>query len=155
MLNRHRILYNITKWIRSTLSVEYPEFNGMRACPFAGKALDDRKIIIKTSKLRPDIDLELLKHKEVVIYVFEPETVTSDELYNMAQSVNSQYPDLVALEDHPDDLERVGSVVLNQGKYALLLIQHRDKLEQARKFLESKGYYENWSDEYKNDVLNR
>ena len=154
-MNRHRILYSITKWIKNTLSQEYAEFNNLKACPFAGKALDDGKILIKTGSLQPKIDLELLEHKEVVIYVFDPKSITAVELFEMADSVNKQCPEIVALEDHPDEIERVGDVVLNQGKYALLLIQRRDKLEQARKFLDSKGYYQNWSDEYKKDVLNR
>ena len=61
----------------------------------------------------------------------------------------------VALEDHPLEVEQVQDVKLNQGEYALVLLQPKDKLETAREWLEKKDYYKNWTKEYKQEVQNR
>jgi hypothetical protein len=37
---------------------------------------------------------------------------------------------------------------MNQGKYAILFVQMRDKLETAAQQLASKGYYHSWDREY-------
>ena len=60
----------------------------------------------------------------------------------------------VALEDHPDTTEAIGDLKFNMGKYALVLIQESKKLHMASKDLEKLGYYENWSEEYLDDVVN-
>jgi len=61
----------------------------------------------------------------------------------------------IALEDHPSDIESVNGYILNQGTYALILLQSSKKLNNARKILEKKNYYKKWSTEYKDSVLNR
>jgi hypothetical protein len=61
----------------------------------------------------------------------------------------------IALEDHPLDPEEVQGIKLNHGTYGLVLIQEKEKLDTARKWLEKKGYYKNWSKEYKQEVQER
>jgi hypothetical protein len=60
-----------------------------------------------------------------------------------------------ALEDHPFEREEVGDVWLNNGEYALVLLQPTEKLVEARAWLESKGYYKNWDPDYKESVQGR
>jgi hypothetical protein len=61
---------------------------------------------------------------------------------------------LVALEDHPDDIEVVNGATMNQGTWALVLIQESSKLKAASDMLKKQGYYDNWTQEQLDDVVN-
>jgi hypothetical protein len=145
----------ITKWVEEVLSKKYPEFNNLPACPFARRALQDKKVEIKFPPICIENDLQSLEHNEVIIYVFDKQLTDCVTLSELTNQINQRYPCLVALEDHPDEIEQVGNVVLNQGEYALLLIQDRSKLQEARKNLKKMGYYNNWPEEYYKDVVDR
>ena len=60
----------------------------------------------------------------------------------------------IALEDHPDEIELVKDVVLNNGKYAVVFLQNVNKLNTARTALQKQNYYVNWDAEYYADVVN-
>lgn len=151
----NKVVESITNWVDNVLSKKYPEFNNLPACPFARRAIEDKKVKIKFPPVCVSEDLELLKEIEVVIYVFDKYFIDGLKLSELAEQINKNYPCIVALEDHPDDIEQIGNVVLNQREYALLLIQRRDKLQEARKNLKKMGYYNNWSKDYYKDVVNR
>ena len=42
---------------------------------------------------------------------------------------------------------------VNQGKYALALLQPIDKLQRARKILQKQDYYKYWTEEYYKEVV--
>jgi hypothetical protein len=56
--------------------------------------------------------------------------------------------DLLALEDHPGDLEIVNGVSMNQGTYALAMIQSLSDLNQKARAMASKDFYTTWPEEY-------
>ena len=56
------------------------------------------------------------------------------------------------MEDHPQLVEKVKNVVLNQGKYILFLCQERVKLQTFEKRLRQTDYYKNWSSKYEEEV---
>jgi hypothetical protein len=56
--------------------------------------------------------------------------------------------DLIVLEDHPDDVEDVNGVIMNQGKYALALVQSLSDLDRRAKQMADKGFYHSWPEEY-------
>jgi hypothetical protein len=56
--------------------------------------------------------------------------------------------DMLALEDHPDDAEMVNGVCMNQGTYALALVQSLSDLNTKAKLMASKGFYHTWPEEY-------
>ena len=60
-----------------------------------------------------------------------------------------------ALEDHPFEREEVQGIWLNNGTWALVLIQPTEKLVEARQWLETKDYYKNWDTNYKESVQSR
>ena len=60
---------------------------------------------------------------------------------------------LLALADHPDTVEEHNGVCFNMGKYALVLIQDKAKLEEHARFLAHKGYYNGWDEEYLQEVF--
>lgn len=156
---------DIYEWINDRLSMSYKIFNDMPACPFAKQALIDKKIriielnnknefysVLKNCITNWDEDIE------VVILGCDPSTITADELSNITEDANNTFlkNDYLALEDHPDYLEFVGDFCVNEGNWALILLQKKSKINLARKILEKRGYYKNWSkDYYKEVVLNR
>ena len=56
------------------------------------------------------------------------------------------------MEDHPQLVEKVKDVVLNQGKYILMLCQNRTKLKTFEDRLRQTDYYKNWSTKYEKEV---
>ena len=56
--------------------------------------------------------------------------------------------DLLALEDHPADVEMVNGVCMNQGTYALALVQSLSDLNTKARLMASRGFYHNWPEEY-------
>ena len=56
--------------------------------------------------------------------------------------------DILALEDHPDDPEIVNGIAMNQGKYALALVQSLSDLDAKAKIMADKGFYDTWPEEY-------
>jgi hypothetical protein len=56
--------------------------------------------------------------------------------------------DLIALEDHPSDKEIVNGVSMNQGTYALALVQSLGDLNARAKQIADKGFYHGWPEEY-------
>jgi hypothetical protein len=56
--------------------------------------------------------------------------------------------DLLALEDHPGDPEIVNGVSMNQGTYALALVQNLSDLNQKAHAIARKGFYNTWPEDY-------
>jgi hypothetical protein len=52
------------------------------------------------------------------------------------------------LEDHPNDVEIVNGVCLNQGTYALALVQCISDLDHKAQIIAKKGFYHNWPEPY-------
>jgi len=141
---------DIEKWITDTLSIPSEIFNNLPMCPYAKQAWFSHKVLILDSENNEDL-LKLLQKYEVIIYAYNPKEVTPEELYTKCKKISND--NIVALDDHPDYKESVQDINLNNGKYALILVQERAKLDQARKILKSKGYYKNWSNNYLKEVL--
>jgi len=141
----------LNDWILNFLAVSSSTFNNLSICPYAKQAWLNNKVIV-LDNLDPYSIGELLQSYEVIVQVYDPKQISPDELYHISQTLSDN--EVVALDDHPDVEETVGTVKLNNGVYALLLIQSRHKLEQARAILDLKGYYQNWDPEYLAEVRN-
>ena len=160
---------DIESWILNTLSTRSEVFNGLPPCPYAKSAWLDDKVKVHhitgeyfDPKMHISAELENYtyhwpKGKEVVVLGCDPTLITAEEL---SRVIDDRYNLLskrgyTALEDHPFEREEVAGVHLNQGEWALVLLQPTDKLVEARKWLESKNYYKNWDADYKDSVQNR
>lgn len=141
---------NIESWIENTLSQASKSFNNLPPCPYAKQAWISGKVLILENQ-EPNNIKKLLLDYEVIIYAFNPRSISAEALYDKCTKISDN--DVVALDDHPDVIEKVDDVVLNNGTYALILVQERHKLEQARKILKAKNYYKNWDAEYLEEVL--
>jgi hypothetical protein len=62
--------------------------------------------------------------------------------------------DLIVLEDHPSDPEMVNGVCLNQGTYALSMVQGLSDLNNKARVMANKGFYKSWPEEYLANLFN-
>ena len=159
---------DIESWIHNTLSTRSEVFNGLPPCPYAKAAWVDGKVVVQHLDNRFEIkrwisaELENYtyhwpKGKEVVVLGFDPLSILP---FQLSEILDHAKPMLskrgyTALEDHPFEREEVAGVHLNQGTWALVLLQPTEKLVEARAWLESKDYYKNWDSDYKQEVVNR
>jgi hypothetical protein len=157
---------NIEDWILNHLSKPNSVFNNLPPCPYAKKAWMEGNVLVKEIKDPVDYNLtvELSNYayqwpkKDVIIFAFDPTKISAYELTELVENVQRKVLNiwgLVALEDHPDEVEEIDTVVLNNGEHGLVLLQERSKLEEARKHLDSLGYYKYWPEDYKKDVQSR
>lgn len=151
---------DIQKWILERLSVDLPEFNNMPACPFAKQALIDKKIkIVKCKDFTESMLYETdpwPENIEVIVFGIDPASISPTELTEVTEVANSTFlgeRGLIGLEDHPDSLENVAGYNVNEGNWALILVQSLTKVKNARKILEKRGYYKNWDTEYYKEVV--
>ena len=150
-----QVKQDIESWIENFVEVPHPALGGFPPCPFARSAR-----LKKTYGVFLGVDpLYDLKNRarygmdkyEVVIYAYDP-TEWSRELFaNSIELANRETlipRDLIAMEDHPADPEIVNGVSMNQGNYALALIQGLSDLNVKAQQMASKGFYHGWPEEY-------
>lgn len=145
---------NIVKWIDEFVTVSNKNLNNWQPCPFARKTLIQQKFDIR---IGTDVTIDCVQcttewddRYEVVIYAYEREQYTPDNLGQIIADVNTRYnsKDLLFLEDHPDDKEIVNGVCFNQGQYILVLIQRLSTVVSASLELQELGYYKLWPKDY-------
>ena len=143
----------IEEWITRVLDVPNSKFGGIAPCPHARKAWFDGNIEVKMWKDFGSFRYEKWE-KDVTIYVMDPYT-SPEFLSQMAKNYNALYPDYLFYEEHPDIVEDVGGFVVNQGELILLIVQERKPLEEARDKLQGTSYYEHWTPEMKDRIIER
>lgn len=151
---------DITNWI--TGFVEQPNvlLQGWAPCPYARAARLNKQVRIDAG-LGPWLDLRQISwhglgDHEVIIMVYDPREWPLDRFRGQWQSAQHEFlapRGLICLEDHPADFETVNGVVMNQGDWALLLIQDLNRLQSAAAQLADRGYYDTWTAEYRSRVF--
>ena len=151
---------DIANWIENFLEVGHPNLGGRSPCPFARSARvkSSYEVRLGTEAYGDlmDIGREGLGDNEVVIYAYPREFYTSEEFQQVIEEVNLGFlipVDLIALDDHPDDPEIVNEVQFNQGKYTLALVQSLSDLNARSKAMAEQGFYDDWPDEYLDDLF--
>jgi hypothetical protein len=92
-----------------------------------------------------------MNNREVIIYAYDPVEWPYELFSDSLKNANREHllrNDILALEDHPSDVEMVNGVCMNQGKYALALVQSLSDLNNKAKTMAEKGFYHNWPEEY-------
>jgi hypothetical protein len=155
MLDITTVTYNIERWIETFVEVPHPALGGWAPCPYARKARLDRDYTIRVG-VNPYFDLlnvarDGLGGKSVVILVYNPDEFFYTQFNSDIRAANQEVlvdRDLLALEDHPGDSEIVNGVSMNQGTYALALVQSLSDLNQKARAMAGKGFYDTWPEEY-------
>ena len=151
----------IKNWINDFVTQPNPVFGNLPPCPFAKKAIIDGKVefleldgVAGHSTLYAHIWDFDFDSKDVLCMIAKPDHFTASETAEIAKNLNEYWMtrDIVVLEDHPDTVERVKHVQLNNGEYILFLAQRLSKLNHFSKMLESGPYYRNWSKTYLESV---
>ena len=155
MLNLGTVQADIESWIKNFVEVPHPSLGGWAPCPYARKARLDCDFEVKLG-LAPMHDLIWIsKHglggKSVVIIVYDPVVHTYKDFSSALNTANKEFllpNNLLALEDHPADLEIVNGVSMNHGTYALALVQSLSDLNDKAQLVAKKGFYDTWPEEY-------
>lgn len=150
-----QVRQDIEQWIVEFLEIPHPALGGFPPCPYARSARLKKSYEIYIGA-DPYYDLKNrarygMGNKEVVIYVYDPMEWNHDMFASSIEAANTEFllpADILALEDHPDDVENVNGVIMNQGKYAMILVQSLSDLNTKAKLVARKGFYDTWSEEY-------
>ena len=145
----------IENWIINFVEKPNELLNGWPPCPYARRARIEKQYDVRLGS-HPLTDLVDLSYQgiapyEVVILVYNPDTWDRLLFSDMLEQANLQYllsKDLIVLEDHPDDLEMVNGVCMNQGTYALALVQSKSQLDSHAQAVARKGFYNGWPEHY-------
>jgi hypothetical protein len=160
MLDLDTAKKQISTWIDTVLTEPQAELNGISRCPFAATALaNDRVAWALGSDVASDVESAMdnwQHHLEIAVIVYDP-SIDPAAFAIAVESANHhicQPRSFIALEDHPAVPERVAGLSMNQGQYALLLLTPAAKLHRASQMLRARGYYDNWSQQDLDTVVN-
>jgi hypothetical protein len=155
MLNLETVTHNIERWMETFVETPHPALGGWAPCPYARKARLDHDYTIRVG-VNPYFDLlnvakDGLGGRSVVILAYDPDEFFYAQFSNDIRAANQEVllqNNLLALEDHPGDPEIVNGVVMNQGTYALALVQSLSDLNEKAQLVAKKGFYDTWPEEY-------
>ena len=155
MLNLDTVQADIESWIVDFVEVPHPALGGWAPCPYARKARLDRDYEVRLG-LAPMHDLIKLSKdglggKSVVIIAYDPAVHSYEDFSSALDVANKEFllpTNFLALEDHPADPEIVNGVTMNQGTYALALVQSLTDLNEKAQLVARKGFYDSWPEEY-------
>jgi hypothetical protein len=154
MLDLATVQQDIEHWIETFVEVPHSALGGWAPCPYARKARMDRDFEVQLGH-NVFVDLVGLANrgiqKSVVILAYDLADWDYAQFHTSIEIVNLEFlvpNNLLALEDHPDDPEIVNGVSMNQGTYALILVQALDDLDQKAQQMANKGFYDAWPSDY-------
>ena len=160
-MNRQDIVEKLNKWMIEFVEVPNLKLGNWPPCPFARQARMTNSIEIlfaEYTELHKVIQdsINLLNLKEVVIICFDHTNVDATALQTFVTDYNKflMMDNVVILEDHPDAVEYINGVKMNFGECGLILVQKLDKLNKASDQLKEKGYYNHWTEQDLDSVVN-
>lgn len=152
---------DILKWCETFVESPHPALGGWPPCPFARQARLNRTIQVLLGA-DPYFDLRNrarwgMGQYEVIAYAYDPAEWPYARFHHGIEAANTEFlvsRDMLALEDHPEDVENVNGVVMNQGQYALIFVQSLSKLNAAAQQMAAKDFYHGWPEEYLTGLFN-
>ena len=155
MLDLATVQYDIERWIVDFVEIPHPALGGWAPCPYARKARLDRDFTVRVG-VNPYFDLlnvaqDGLGGKSVLILAYDPNEFFYSQFTSDINAANEEAllrNNMLALEDHPGDQEIVNGVCMNQGTYALALVQSLSDLNEKAQLVAKKGFYDTWPEDY-------
>ena len=165
------VIDSILQWMEKFVEVPHPSFGNMPPCPYARQyRVQDKIKIVQAPLDAKGFPPDIWKTAEQVFDTwnddFEAIIVarehvarrwnTAEEVSAQIKELNDKYKskDLVALEDHPMDPEEIDGVRMNHGDLILVVIQRLSKINKHSEMLKGGEYYDKWSQENLDDVVN-
>jgi len=159
MLNLEQVAHDIESWIANFVEVPHPALGGWAPCPYARKARLDRDFEVRIG-VNPYFDLKVVSqtgiNKSVVIFAYESTAYSYEQFHSHIEGANKEFllsKDLLALEDHPAAPEVVNGLSMNQGTYALALVQSLSDLNDKARLMARKGFYDTWPEDYLQELF--
>jgi len=159
-MNLEQIKSDIDRWIETFLEVPNPALNNWAPCPYARRARLEQAYEVRTGD---NILFDLMEigrtglgNRDVVILAYDPDRYSGFNFELAVKTACEEYllpNDLIALVDHPGLPEIVNSVAMNQGTYALILIQRLTDLDQKAATLGQRGFYDTWPEPYLKELF--
>ena len=154
-MDKETVTQDILHWSETFVEVPHPALGGWPPCPFARQARLNHTVQVLIGA-DPYFDLRNRSRwgmgaHEVIVYAYDPAQWPYSRFHSAIETANTEFllrKDILALEDHPDSVENVNGVIMNQGKYALVLVQSLSKLNTAAKQMGVKGFYHAWPEDY-------
>jgi hypothetical protein len=149
----------ISDWILNDLSTPITLLNNLSKCPYAKTAyLEDKvKFYDASETLFNVIDdiIETWDNNTTEVAIINLGNISKENIETTVNMLNDWYIplDFIFLDDHVENVERINDVVFNNGKYNVLFLQKKSKLDLATEKLKKLGYYKNWTEDYYNEVV--
>ena len=161
MLDITQVREDIENWITGFVEIPHPALGNWPPCPYARRSRLAGSFDVRLGT-QPYQDLQGLaatglQGKEVVVYAYRPGSWPYLDFHQQLERANQDFllaKDLIVLEDHPYDLEMVNGVCLNQGTYALSMVQGLSDLNSKARVMSHKGFYKSWPEEYLANLFN-
>lgn len=160
-MNLDQVRKDIESWIVGFVEVPHPALGGWPPCPYARQARlnNEYEVRIGTTLLADLMHVAQtgLGDKKVIVIAYDPEQCQYDQFHADLERANTELLlplDIIALEDHPHDPEIVNGVSMNQGTYALALVQSLSDLDQKAQLMARRGFYDAWPEDYLKVLFN-
>lgn len=129
---------HIKDWVKKTSKIR-PELGNFPLCPYSSNA---KYLIIQTNidDIGPIFGYD-------IVFFFVEDYLDLSTLRFWVKYYNERYPELIFFEDSPQSNTFIKGISTSNGKYNIVTMQDRKKLQQSRQILANSGYYEHWSKE--------
>lgn len=154
VLTYEQVAADLLQWIRDFVEVPHPALGRFPPCPYARKARleNDFEVRIGTDPMSDMIELaEKGIAKSIVAIAYDPKLYPHSVFSEILNRANLDYllsKNLLVLKDHPEHPDIINGVCLNQGTYALALVQELSDLNEKAAMVAKKGFYHPWPEEY-------
>lgn len=135
---------HILQWIKNVSELR-PELGGFAICPFAKQA--KYEIIECNADQIVPID-----GYDVIIFVVEL-NLTYEDVMKWVDLYNKKHKEWKFFEDCASYDTYINGIKTNNGEYNLIIGQPIEKLRKYREILAKTNYYNYWSKDYLNEIL--
>ena len=156
-MDEQSIKLKLNQWLVDFVEKPNSLLNNWSPCPYARQArVADQIHVVFDSPLEIAQYISKLDTHDVVVLCFDHTKFSASQIELFAKHINSIliWRDCVVLEDHPDSEEFINGAKMNFGECGLMILQRLSKLNTAADQLRDKGYYNTWSEDNLDQVVN-
>ena len=156
-MDEQSIKLKLNQWLVDFVEKPNSLLNNWSPCPYARQArVADQIHVVFDSPLEIAQYISKLDTHDVVVLCFDHTKFSASQIELFAKHINSIliWRDYVVLEDHPDSEEFINGAKMNFGECGLMILQRLSKLNTAADQLRDKGYYDTWSEDNLDQVVN-